>query len=79
MRTSTERDEGTSNVERVRQEIQRASRDVAEQFPGYRDMLVEAAVECYKLAAEHSERRTDINKRYDEIVSKVAKAISEKR
>ncbi|MEV5556348.1 hypothetical protein AB0L44_22075 [Nonomuraea wenchangensis] len=79
MRTSAERGDGTSNIERIREEIQKASQGVDERFSGYRDMLVEAAVECYKLTAEHAEKRTAIDKKYDEVVSKVARTINEKR
>ncbi len=59
--------------------MERATAGVSERFPGYRSQLVQAALECYRLTAEHSEKRIDINKKYDEIVSALAQAIEKSR
>ncbi|MFD8527149.1 hypothetical protein ACFV0L_07020 [Streptosporangium canum] len=79
MPTSTERDEGASNIERIRAEMESAALGVSERFPGYRSKLIDAAIECYKLTAEHSEKRIDINKKYGDVVNLLARAIEENR
>jgi len=76
--TSTDRDEGTSNVDRIATEIQRASQEVNERFPSYRDLVAEAAVECYVLTAEHDEQRISINQKYDEVILGLAREIGER-
>lgn len=75
MPISTERDEGTSNSERIAGEIEQAARTLPERFPGYRRQLAQAALECYLLAAEHDEQRININQKYDELVKSLAREI----
>jgi len=73
--TSIERDEGTSNAERITVEIERAAQTLTERFPGYRQRLAEAAMECYVLTAEHDEQRININQKYDELIRSLAREI----
>lgn len=75
MTTSIERDEGTSNAERITVEIERAAQTLTERFPGYRQRLAEAAMECYVLTAEHDEQRININQKYDELIRSLAREI----
>lgn len=75
MTTSTERSEGTSNVERITAELQVAVVGVPERFAGYRQQLVDTALECYLLTAEHDEQRININQKYDAAVRAIAAEI----
>lgn len=75
MDTSNDRDEGTSNAERVAAEVKRATRGIDERVDGYRDLLADAALECYVLTAEHDEQRININQKYDEVINRLARAI----
>jgi hypothetical protein len=74
---SIDRDEGTSNSERIAAEIQKAADTMSERFPGYRDHLAAAAFECYLLTAEHGEQRININQKYDEATIAVASQIGQ--
>lgn len=76
MATSTDRDEGTSNVERIRAEVQKAAQQVS-RLPEYQELLVGAAIDCYLLTAEHDEQRININQQYDEVINLLAQAISQ--
>jgi hypothetical protein len=77
MSTSTEGDDGTSNAERIAAELERASGQLVERFPGYRQRLARAALDSYLLAAEHDEQRININQKYDELIRNIAQDISE--
>ena len=77
MPISTDRDEGTSNSERIAAEIHKATQEMSERFPGYRESLARAAFECYLLAAEHDEQRININQQYDEVTASVARQIGQ--
>lgn len=77
MPTSTDRDEGTSNAERIASEVQIAAQDVTERFPGYRELLAESAIECFALTAEHDEQRININQKYDQVITSLARGISQ--
>lgn len=77
MPISTDRDEGTSNSERIAAEIQKAAEGMNERFPGYRERLARAAFECYLLTAEHDEQRININQQYDEVAASVAREIGQ--
>jgi hypothetical protein len=74
---STDRDEGTSNSERIAVEIHKASLGMNERFPGYLEKLARAAFDCYLLAAEHDEQRININQKYDEVTVSVASQIGQ--
>lgn len=75
MLTSTDRDEGTSNVDRIEVEVRRAAQEISERFPGYRERLAEAALECYILTAEHDEQRININQKYQQVIMSLAQEI----
>jgi hypothetical protein len=77
MSISTDRGEGTSNSERIAAEIQRAAEAMNERFPGYSEKLAAAAFECYFFTAEHGEQRININQKYDEATTVVARQIRE--
>jgi hypothetical protein len=76
MATSIERDEGTSNADRIFSEIEQAVLNVEERFSGYRQLLAEVAMECYVLTAEHDEQRININQQYDELIKDMARELS---
>jgi hypothetical protein len=46
-----------------------------ERFPGYRELVAQAAIECYVLTAEHNEQRININQKYNEVISALAREI----
>jgi hypothetical protein len=75
--TSTDPDEGTSNAERIASEVQSATRQVNERFSGYQDLLAQAAMECFKLTAEHDEQRININQKYDQVITSLAQEIGQ--
>ena len=77
MSISTSRDDGTSNSERIAVEVERAAQGSTERFPGYRQRLAQAAMECYLLAAEHDEQRININQKYDEVIKSLAREIGQ--
>ncbi|MFE6173704.1 hypothetical protein [Streptomyces sp. NPDC056464] len=77
MSTSTDRDEGTTNSERISSEVQRAAQDVEERFPGYRTLLTNAAIECFLLTAEHDEQRININQKYEHVINELARQIGQ--
>jgi hypothetical protein len=70
--TLTDRDEGTSNVERIAIEVERAAWQLSERTPDYRDRIAKAAIECFILTAEHDEQRININQKYDELIKTLA-------
>lgn len=78
MPTSTDRDEGTSNAERITSEVEIASREVNERFPGYRELLTQSAIECFLLTAEHDEQRININQKYDQVITSLAREIGQR-
>jgi hypothetical protein len=75
--TLTERDEGTSNSERIAAEAHSATSEVDERFPGYRELVARSALECFLLTAEHGEARTNINQKYDQIIRTLAREIGQ--
>ena len=77
MTTSIDRDEGTSNSDRIASEVEQAALEVTERFPGYRRRLAQAAMECYILTAEHDEQRISINQKYDEVIRALAREIGQ--
>jgi hypothetical protein len=52
-----------------------AAREVEERFPGYRELLTKAAIECFMLTAEHDEQRININQKYEHIIHELARKI----
>jgi hypothetical protein len=54
----------STNVERIRRELTKASESIDEKFDGYREQLIDAAIECIADSAEHDEKRVNINQRY---------------
>ncbi|MEW2255544.1 hypothetical protein [Streptomyces sp. NPDC047869] len=75
MPTSANHDEGTSNVERISSEVHTAAQEVVEKFPGYGELLAKAAIECFVLTAEHIEQRININQKYDQVITTLAREI----
>ncbi len=72
MATSTESGEGSSNQERIRRELHRAAQEIDERYPGYREQLIEAALDCYLAEAEHDEQPMRINQRYESLIAQLA-------
>jgi hypothetical protein len=62
----------TSNTDRIRVELERAADVLPEKFAGYRNALVKAAMECIMDAAEHGDRRLNINQRFENRISQIA-------
>jgi hypothetical protein len=54
----------STNVERIRRELEMAAESIPEKFEGYREHLIDAAIECIVDSAEHDEKRVNINQRY---------------
>ena len=77
MPTSTDRDEGTSNADRIGMEVRAAADELDSRFPGYQELLANAAIECFELAAEHFEQRIHINQKYDHVISALARRVAQ--
>jgi len=63
----------TGNVDRIRVELEKAAVALPERFPGYREGLVAAAMDCITTTAEHDDRKTNINQRFDGCLETLAK------
>lgn len=66
----------TGNVDRIRVELEKAAAAVEERFPGYRENLVSAAMDCITTTAEHDDRKTNINQRFDGCLETLAKGFA---
>jgi hypothetical protein len=62
----------SGNTDRIRAELEKASADLPETFPGYRKALVDAAVDCITSTAEHDDRRLNINQRFGAHIELIA-------
>lgn len=62
----------TGNTDRMKAELLRAVSSIRDLHPGYRDALVQAALECITDTAEHDDRRLNINQRFDAQIEKIA-------
>ena len=65
----------TGNTERMRAELQKAVGLLTEKYPGYRQVLVQAALECVTDTAEHDDKRVNINQRFDGQVARIAEKL----
>ncbi len=66
----------TGNVDRIRIELVKAAATITERFPGYREGLVSAAMDCITTTAEHDDRKTNINQRFDVCLETLAKNLA---
>jgi hypothetical protein len=66
----------SGNVDRIRVELEKAAGTLPERFPGYREGLVAAAIECITTTAEHDDRKTNINQRFDGCLETLAKGLA---
>jgi hypothetical protein len=66
----------TGNADRIRAELERAASSLPERLAGYRESLVNAAMECITTTAEHDDRKTNINQRFDACLETIAKALT---
>lgn len=64
------------NTERMRLELEKAVASLPERFPGYREGLVIAAMDCITMTAEHDDRKTNINQRFDSCLESLAKQLA---
>jgi hypothetical protein len=62
----------TGNTERIEIELRKAAATLTERFPGYREALVQAALECITDAADHVDRRLNINQRFGTRIERIA-------
>lgn len=65
----------SGNVDRIKSELEKAAAGIPERVPGYRAELVTAAIDCITTAAEHDDRKTNINQRFDGCLEALAKAL----
>ena len=54
-----------TNVQRIEEELRAAVEQVDEKYEGYREDLIQAAVQCIADQAEHAETQININQRFD--------------
>lgn len=66
----------TGNSDRIRLELEKASLSLEERYPGYREGLIIAAMDCITTTAEHDDRKTNINQRFDGCLESLAKALA---
>jgi hypothetical protein len=66
----------TGNADRIRAELEKAATSLPERFAGYRQGLVDAAMECITTTAEHDDRKTNINQRFDGCLESIAKGLA---
>ena len=65
-----------TNTERIQRELRQASDSLEERIPGYRDDLVNLALLCITVTAEHDHRKTNINQRFDNSLEEIAKRLT---
>lgn len=65
----------TGNADRIRVELEKAALSLEERYPGYRESLVSAAMDCLAITAEHDDRKTNINQRFDACLDTLGKCI----
>lgn len=66
----------TGNTDRIKTELEHAANSVPERYPGYRGELVAAAIICISTTAEHDDRRTNINQKFDSCLEVLAKGLA---
>lgn len=66
----------TGNSDRIRAELEKAASLVPERVAGYREHLVNAAMDCITTTAEHDDRKTNINQRFDACLETIAKELA---
>jgi hypothetical protein len=53
-------------------ELLKAVSNLEDRYPGYREALVQAALDCVTDTAEHDDRRLNINQRFDAQIERIA-------
>jgi hypothetical protein len=66
----------TGNTDRIRAELEEAAASLPESAPGYREALVQAALDCITATAEHDDRRLNINQRFDGRIEQIASLVA---
>lgn len=66
----------SGNVARIQFELEKAAGTLPERFPGYREGLVAAAMDCTTATAEHDDRKTNINQRFDGRLEALAQGLA---
>lgn len=63
------------NTERMRIELLKAVENIPENYSGFREDLVNTAIECISDTAAHDDKKLHINKRFDERIENIAKLL----
>lgn len=64
------------NIDRIRAELEKAAGQLPERFTGYRNALIDCAIDCITTTAEHDDRKTNINQRFDGCLIAIAKQLA---
>lgn len=64
------------NVDRIRAELEKAASKLPERFAGYHNAIIDCAIDCITMTAEHDDRKTNINQRFDTCLITIAKQMA---